>query len=393
MVSIAVHGGHPPRDVLHQAVDWGRLVVATAARAVVATLLGLALWSAAPALLGWHPTTVMTGSMQPRLAPGDVVVSRPVAPAEVRPGQVLLADDPDQPGHLRMHRYVETGTDGVIVTKGDANPQADSTPIERSAVHGVAFLRVPSVASPVLWIREGRWVEVATAALALSVVLLLCTVDGSLRRRGARHRGSGGTDDRSGADRDGHGREARLASVAHRTVGAAPDPTRRSLRPARHARGTAGRAPVRHAAARRASGLAVVALVAGGGAALAPGQAEAAPFGVTTGTSMRITAYTVPTVTTVSCTDASGSVVIGWKYTGDPARSFTLIDDTGAVLATADGQATSATVKLSGLLALGTQRTVRVQTNAGTWTSAPSAPVTIQHTSILGLGSGTSCVR
>lgn len=398
MVSIAVHGGRTPHGVLHDAVDWGRVVVAAAARAVVASLLGLALWAAAPAVLGWHPTTVMTGSMEPRLAPGDVVVSRPVAPAEVRPGQILLADDPDQPGHLRMHRFVEPGPHGTVVTKGDANPQADSTPIERSAVHGVGFLRVPYVATPVLWVREGRWVEVGTVALALVAVLLLCTVDGQLRRRGPRHRGDGGDAGSGGAPVDA--REARGASAAPVTSGADGVPSRRSPRPVpRHVvvhRRTARRAAARGVArARRGGTSGLVAVVVGASAVLVPVQAQAAPFGRSTDTAVQLRASTVPVVTNPSCADANGSVVIGWSYAGDLPRSFTLIDDTGAVLATTtDGQARSATVRLTGALALGTQRTVRVQTNAvGAWTSVQSAPVTIQYTSILGLGSGTTCVR
>ncbi|QCR42642.1 hypothetical protein C1N91_02830 [Curtobacterium sp. SGAir0471] len=410
MVSIAVHGGHTPHDVLHDAVDWGRVVVATAARAVVATLLGLALWAAAPALIGWHPTTVMTGSMAPRLVPGDVVVSRPVTPAEIRPGQVLLADDPDQPGHLRMHRFVEPGPDGTVVTKGDANPQADSTPTERSAVHGVAVLRVPSVATPVLWVREGRWVEVGTAALALVAVLLLCTVDAPLRRRGARHRGNGpaagGGGGASGRGRTGGGREARLATAPSPAVSTATGPRRWSPRPvARHAhvhgRSAAGAAVQRVRQVWRGGtpgALAVViTVVAGAGVVLPAARAEAAPFGRTTSTAAQFAAATVPVVTGLSCADSNGSVVIGWTYAGDPPRSFTLTDNTGAVLATtADGQARSATVALSGALVLGAQRTVRVQTNAaapGAWTSVQSSPVAIQYTSILGLGSGTTCVR
>jgi signal peptidase len=133
----------------------------------------------------------------------------------------------------------------------------------------------------------------------------------------------------------------------------------------------------------------------GASAVLVPVQAQAAPFGRSTDTAVQLRASTVPVVTNPSCADANGSVVIGWSYAGDLPRSFTLIDDTGAVLATTtDGQARSATVRLTGALALGTQRTVRVQTNAvGAWTSVQSAPVTIQYTSILGLGSGTTCVR
>ncbi|MFS2030666.1 hypothetical protein ACEN85_11210, partial [Curtobacterium sp. CT11-45] len=201
MVSIEVHGGPTPHDVLRDALDWGRVVVATLARGVVATRLGLALWAAAPAVIGGQPTTVMTGSMEPRLTPGDVVVSRPVSAGDVRMGKVLLVDDPDQPGHLRMHRYVEDGPRGTIVTKGDANPRQDSTPVEPSAVHGVAFLRVPFVGAPIVWLRAGEWGKVGMLALGLVAVLALCTIDGSLRRLV----GPAGRSSDENASRDGGG--------------------------------------------------------------------------------------------------------------------------------------------------------------------------------------------
>lgn len=406
MVSIAVRGGAAPHDGLHDAVDWARVVVATAARAVLAALVGLAVWSAAPALLGWHPTTVMTGSMAPRLLPGDVVVSRPVAPAEVRPGQVLLADDPDHPGRLRMHRFVEPGRDGTVVTKGDANPRADSTPIERSAVHGVAALRVPFVASPVLWVREGRWVETGVLTLVVVALLALATVDGALRRpaahRAARRAGHAGPVAHAAVT----GREARGDPDVGPPSVAGPDPSRRSLRPVarrgsgvprdRSRRDQARRAGADRGRAHRAGAVVLVVLAAGGSVVLPAGRADAGPFGRATATDLRLTAAVVAPATSPTCTDASGSVVIAWQYAGDDPRSFTLSDDTGAVLATTDGRARSATVRLSSLLALGTARAVRVQaTDASSWTAVPSAPVSVRYSSLagIGLGDGTSCVR
>lgn len=391
MVTIAVRGGAAPHDGLHDAVDWARVVVATAARAVLAALVGLAVWSAAPALLGWHPTTVMTGSMAPRLLPGDVVVSRPVAPAEVRPGQVLLADDPDHPGRLRMHRFVEPGRDGAVVTKGDANPRADSSPIERSAVHGVAALRIPFVASPVLWVREGRWVETGVLTLVVVALLALATVDGALRRpaahRAARRAGHAGPVAHPAVT----GREARGDPDVGPPSVAGPDPSRRSLRPV--ARRGSG---VRRDRAHRAGAVVLVVLAAGGSVVLPAGRADAGPFGRATATDLRLTAAVVVPATSPTCTDASGSVVIAWQYAGDDPRSFTLSDDTGAVLATTDGRARSATVRLSSLLALGTTRAIRVQaTDASSWTAAPSTPVSVRYSSLagIGLGDGTSCVR
>ncbi|MDQ1171824.1 signal peptidase I [Microbacterium testaceum] len=92
-----------------------------AARAVVTLALTLGFWAAAPVVLGWLPTTVMTASMSPAIEVGDVVVSRPMPPDALLPGRVVLADDPDWPDRLRLHRIAGIDVDGALITKGDAN--------------------------------------------------------------------------------------------------------------------------------------------------------------------------------------------------------------------------------------------------------------------------------
>jgi signal peptidase I len=368
MVSMEVHGGPAPHGVLRDAVDWGRVVVGTLARGVVATLLGLALWAAAPALIGWQPTTVMTGSMEPRLAPGDVVVSRPVAPSDLRVGKILLADDPDQPGHLRMHRYVEDGPDGTLVTKGDANPQQDSTPLERSAVHGVAFLRIPVVGAPVLWARTGEWLEVGMLALALVGVLALCTVDGSLRRYVS---GDGDEGDESGPSASsgtaGDGQEARSGPATSLPAGS---------RSRVHGLHRADRRPHGH---RLVAG-ALAVLVGTGLGVLQPTAAVAAPFGATTSTSAAFSALTLPQATALTCTaNADGSVSIGFAYgnvAALPATSFTVVSGTTEL---ATGTTSPVRVTGSGLLNLGRTYTVAVRANSGTtWTSTSTATTRVQ---------------
>ncbi|GGL05199.1 signal peptidase [Curtobacterium luteum] len=383
MVSTAVPGGHLPRAVLRDAVDWGRVVVATAARAVVAGLLGLALWAAAPALIGWQPTTVMTGSMAPRLAPGDVVVSRPVPPDEVRPGRILLADDPDVSGHLRMHRFVEEGPGGSIVTKGDANPQADSTPLERSAVHGVAFLRIPFIAAPVTWLHDGDWVRLVLLGLGLAAVLALCTVDGSLRRLVDEPADPGDPPDDPGGD-PSTGLEARGGPVTSLQADGSPPGTRRSPR------GHGRRRRPQHRL-RRLGGTAAVVLLTVGVGTLAPPSAVAAPFSRTTGSASNYGAGTPQAVLTLSCAPASSdSVTISWTYPTTPGigepYSFDLVSG-GTQVATADGGATSLTYRGGGLLVVGTYD-LRLRTNlGGTWTVLSPQTVRVRVLSVVGLGS------
>lgn len=147
---------------------WLRLVVGTLSQGLLAMLLSLALWAAVPAAIGWQPTTVSSGSMMPRLHVGDVAVSRPL-PAAPALDQVLLFTDPDHPGQLRLHRFVRVDDQGRLVTRGDANKADDSSPITLDAVRGVAVLRVPDVALPVVWLRDGQYVALGlvTAALLL----------------------------------------------------------------------------------------------------------------------------------------------------------------------------------------------------------------------------------
>ncbi len=392
MVSIAAPGGHPPHQALHDAVDWGRVVVATVARGVVATLLGLALWSAAPAVIGWQPTTVMTGSMEPRLAPGDVVVTRPVAPSEVRPGRILLATDPDQRGHLRMHRYVDDGPGDTIITKGDANPQQDSTPVERSAVRGVAFLRIPFVGAPVRWLREGRWGSVAVLAVGLVALLALCGADGALRRT-ARSDPDGGPshsdDDGDGdvAARVPAGREARVGVATGLPSGGTAVRSRRTAR-----------ARERRVRRLRRGGAAVVVVAVAATGFLLPAQAVAAPFGTTTGNpTSTFVAGTATAVPTLSCSPASStssstSVQISWTYQGSTVPvSFDLVSGS-TVVATAGGTARSLTYSGGGLLALNTPYVLQLRTNlGGSWTTVSTATVNVKVSSVAGVLTSAAC--
>ena len=338
MVSIGEQSGPLVGGRVRDALDWGRVIVAALARGVVAAVLGLALWAAAPAAIGWQPTTVMTGSMEPRLSPGDVVVSRPIDAADVRPGRILLADDPDQPGHLRMHRYVDDGPHGSLVTKGDANPQQDSTPLRPDAVHGVAFLRVPFVGAPVRWIRTGGWSHVGALAVGLSVLLALCTVDRPVRRAAAAD-GAGPSDgagpgDGPGPAADGSGHSAGSGSADRQSL-----PRRRTVRRrARHRRRR-----------RLVGGVAVLTLSSVGAMVTLPSPAAAAPFARSTATRATFGAGTATPATALTCTaNGDGSVSIGFAYSGPAVKSFSVLNTATNTVAATGASGSTAPVRVTG---------------------------------------------
>jgi signal peptidase I len=137
------------------------------ARAGLAVVASLVLWSILPAVLGWAPRVILSGSMEPRIHVGDVIVTREVPAAALTKGQVITVKDPDHPAKTRTHRLLRRESDGTLVTKGDANPQADSSHVTVNDVLGVGVIRVPFVGRPAYWLAERNW-----AALGVTAVLL-----------------------------------------------------------------------------------------------------------------------------------------------------------------------------------------------------------------------------
>jgi signal peptidase len=351
--------------------DWSRILVATVARGLIIALLGLAFWAAAPAVLGWQPTTVVTGSMEPRIRVGDVVVSRPVPMDLVQTGHVLLADDPDHPGHLRLHRYAQALGGGMMVTKGDANPAVDSTPIGAAAVHGVGFLRVPSIGMPVVWAREGQWLPLMLLALGVAALLALTTVDREQRRICAEVQAAA-----AGA---GPG-ESRVGSAV---PALAAWPSRRSIR--HRAR--------RLRRLRTASAALALALLVTTPLATMPTEAAAAPlFAQTSSPASSFTAGTVVAPTVLTCTNISGGVRIGWTYTGETPSTLRFAVSSGSTVAASTTTSTARTVDVypSGLLVLGKVNLTVTTQLVGQWTQPAAAPVTVTVTSVAGLG-GVTC--
>jgi signal peptidase I len=144
-----------------------RLIVTVVARIIIFVVAGCLFWSALPTLWGWTTTTVMSDSMAPSVRTGDIVVAMPLSDPAAFIGRVILFDDPDHPGLLRLHRLVAPTSDGLLITRGDANAAADSSPVAPENVRGLAVLRTPALGMPYVWAREGRWelILVATAAV------------------------------------------------------------------------------------------------------------------------------------------------------------------------------------------------------------------------------------
>jgi signal peptidase I len=132
----------------------GRTLPQLVGLAVGGALLLLALGLAGlvvlvPLATGSQALTVLTGSMQPTLPPGTLVVVRPTDVDEIRVGDVITFQPISGDPTLVTHRVTARGvaSDGTVrfTTQGDANDVADAAQITDEQVMGRVWYSVPLV--------------------------------------------------------------------------------------------------------------------------------------------------------------------------------------------------------------------------------------------------------
>jgi signal peptidase len=116
-----------------------------AANTVTALLVVLALIAITITLapfVGWRVDTVLSGSMEPAIATGDMVIIGPVSADNVHVGDVIAFSDGS---NNICHRVlsIEAGPPVRFVTKGDANGTLDPHPVTADNVKGKIVLSIP----------------------------------------------------------------------------------------------------------------------------------------------------------------------------------------------------------------------------------------------------------
>src|SRR5689334_22330234 len=92
--------------------------------------------------MGWRPYVVKSGSMEPGIHVGDVIIASPDHDPRTLLGRVTVFRDQAVAGNVKSHRVVAVSPDGTMTTKGDANPTADSLPVRPDQVKGIGRLLV-----------------------------------------------------------------------------------------------------------------------------------------------------------------------------------------------------------------------------------------------------------
>ena len=136
---------------------------------------------------GWQPFVVYTGSMEPSIPVGSIVMVQPVPFEDLAVGDVITFSRPTSPQVPITHRVVDIermlDTNAWrVTTRGDANPDPDVWTVASDQIVGRVVYGIPLAGYALVWIAApiGK-----LALLGLIVVALAIEVAMNRLRRGA----------------------------------------------------------------------------------------------------------------------------------------------------------------------------------------------------------------
>ena len=154
--------------------SWAKTIVTLLGALVVVVLLVSTL---GPRVLPYRTFTVLSGSMEPTIPVGSLIVDRPVDASELAAGDVVTFHPPGHGDKLVSHRVVrveETDKGRFLVTRGDANGVNDDWRIPAEGPGLKYAMHVPYLGYIVggLLTPFGRLVALTLASLWLGGMLL-----------------------------------------------------------------------------------------------------------------------------------------------------------------------------------------------------------------------------
>lgn len=135
-----------------------------------------------PKLGGYCPLIVMTGSMEPTINSGDLIIVKQAAAGDIKKGDIISFYDPDGNGtSVLTHRVTDIlSSDSSLSfrTKGDANNAEDSKAVDAGKLIGIYKTRIKNAGSVAMFMQS-------TAGLIVCVILPLLLLVGYdiIRRR------------------------------------------------------------------------------------------------------------------------------------------------------------------------------------------------------------------
>lgn len=165
---------------------WVRTIVSWAALLLMVGLL--AVMVVIPRLTGSTAYTILTGSMEPTMPPGTLIVVKPTPNDELSTGDVItfqpVSGDPAVVTHRIDGIYYTGEGERRIHTKGDNNPISDSWSLVPEQIHGKVIYSVPYLGRVNTVINgQSRSVLITVVAVGLGGYAVWMVISGLLDKR------------------------------------------------------------------------------------------------------------------------------------------------------------------------------------------------------------------
>lgn len=125
-----------------------------------------------PRFGNWRFDAVLSGSMEPALRVGGVVVVKPVEIPNIRVGDIIAYHSGESMITHRVIEVINGQAEPSFVTKGDANEDPDMSPVSASSVGGKVVFDVPYLGYLASFIKTRLGFILAIFVPALAIISL-----------------------------------------------------------------------------------------------------------------------------------------------------------------------------------------------------------------------------
>ena len=157
----------------NKALLWVKRVALGIVFAVLLFLLFI--FSTIPSVFGFSPLTVLTGSMEPEIYPGDmVVIHRESDYAVGDTVTYVVSGGTSSVTHKIVREYVQDGVT-YYITKGTNNNTEDAMPVAKSQVAGKVVLVIPGLGTFLEWLKtpSGIFLILLFACIVVAAVYVV----------------------------------------------------------------------------------------------------------------------------------------------------------------------------------------------------------------------------
>jgi len=140
-----------------------------------------------PSFLGYKPFIVLSGSMEPEIMPGDLIITKKIDPKDIKVGDVITFREGETTAV--SHRVTEISTeDGLSFhTKGDANIGSDRGAVSPESIEGKYIMRIAKLGNVALFLQTPIGLLVFVV-IPLCLFILYDIVSRNYRKKGTKSR-------------------------------------------------------------------------------------------------------------------------------------------------------------------------------------------------------------